>query len=48
VDGVEMAITGYGVAIPTFERMTPLMNQEGGVVTREWVADFDLTVHQGS
>jgi hypothetical protein len=48
LDGVELVITGYGHAIPLFQRLAPLTNEEAGVVTREWVADFDVTVHQGS
>ena len=46
LDGRKLTFGSYGAAIVTCEHVVPLTDQVGGVITRELVAEFDVTVHQ--
>lgn len=46
LDGRKLTFGSYGPAIVTCESAVLLQDTVGGVVTRELVADFDVTVHQ--
>ena len=46
LDGQPLTVTGYPSAGVTFETLIPLKDTVAGVVTREWVAEFEVTVSQ--
>jgi hypothetical protein len=45
LDDQPLVVTGYPTVHVLFQSVTP-MRDFGAVVTREWVADFDVRVHQ--
>ncbi len=46
LDCQPLTVTGYPSVGVTFENLIPLKDTVTGVVTREWVAEFEVTVHQ--
>lgn len=46
LDGRPLAVPGYPTAIVEFETATFLKDTVAGIVTRELVADFEVTIHQ--
>jgi hypothetical protein len=48
LDGQPITLSGYGSAGLTFETLVKLDDSEAGVVTREWIVEFELTAHQGA
>ena len=48
LDGQPITVAGYGSAAVDYTRVTMLTDFEGGIVTREWLAEFDVMVHQGA
>lgn len=46
LDGQLLTVAGYGSTLATFENLTLLTDTINGPVTREWIAEFDVTVHQ--
>jgi hypothetical protein len=47
-DGQPLTVTGYPTAIVQFQQATLLTDTISGIVTRELVADFDVTAHQSA
>jgi len=46
LDGQPLIVAGYASAGVTFETLIPLKDTVNGLVTREWVAEFEVTVSQ--
>lgn len=46
LDCQPLTVAGYPSVGVTFESLIPLKDTVNGVVTREWVAEFEVTVHQ--
>lgn len=46
LDGQPLAVVGYASVGVTFETLIPLKDTVNGLVTREWVAEFEVTVSQ--
>lgn len=46
LDGVVLTVSGYGTGTAEFTDLQPLKDFAAGIITREWVLSFDVTVHQ--
>lgn len=46
LDGQTLMVTGYSFADVAYEGLQPLKDTVSGLTTREWVALFDVLVHQ--
>jgi hypothetical protein len=46
LDGQPITVAGYLSAGVTFEDLIPLKDTVNGIVTREWIAEFEVTVSQ--
>lgn len=46
LDCQPLTVSGYPSVGVTFENLIPLKDTVNGVVTREWIAEFEVTVHQ--
>jgi hypothetical protein len=46
LDGQPLVVTGYASVTCEFESLAPLRDYAGGIVTREWISTYLVTVHQ--
>lgn len=46
LDGADLTVTGYSAAMAEWEFLTPMKDSQGGIVTREWVSTYLVTVSQ--
>lgn len=46
LDGQPLTVTGYPSVDVAYEAVQPLIDVVAGLQTREWVASFDVLVHQ--
>lgn len=46
LDSQPLTVSGYASADITFEALIPLKDTINGIVTREWIAEFEVTVSQ--
>lgn len=46
LDGQGLTVTGYTDAIAEFEAITPLKDSQAGIITREWISTYLVTVSQ--